>query len=295
MAALTLADRVRETTTTTGTGAVTLAGAVTGYQSFAAIGNGNVTPYVIVGQNTSEWEVGAGTYTAAGTTLSRDTVISSSNAGSLVNFSAGTKDVFVSPNQERSIYLDSTGNAAQSLLLLSGTFYGRPPIQQYYGLTSDLAGTNAAGTYNTFGVGVVLTDSTIYQFEASIALSKTAGTTSHTISINFGGTFGLNNIGYSVFCRTLSSGYNNRANVNQAASYVTTVNTFTATASMAGATQIVYLLLKGQVSISTGGTFIPQYTLNAAPGGAYATAAGSYFKISALAPAGANVNIGGWF
>ena len=93
--AFVLADRVKETTTTAGTVTVTLLGASTGYQSFSAIGDGNTTYYTIAGQTGSEWEVGIGTYTASGTTLARTTVISSSNAGSLVNFSAGTKDVFV--------------------------------------------------------------------------------------------------------------------------------------------------------------------------------------------------------
>jgi hypothetical protein len=93
--AFVLADRVKETTTTTGTGTVTLLGASTGYQSFSAIGNSNTTYYTIAGQTGSEWEVGIGTYTSSGTTLSRTTVISSSNSGSLVSFSAGTKDVFV--------------------------------------------------------------------------------------------------------------------------------------------------------------------------------------------------------
>ena len=93
--ALVLADRVQETTTTTGTGTVTLAGAVSGYQSFAAVGDGNTTYYTIAGQGTSEWEVGVGTYASSGTTLARTTVISSSNSGAAVNFSAGTKDVFV--------------------------------------------------------------------------------------------------------------------------------------------------------------------------------------------------------
>jgi hypothetical protein len=93
--AFVLADRVKETTTTTGTGTVTLLGASTGYQSFSAIGNTNTTYYTIAGQTGSEWEVGIGTYTSSGTTLARTTVISSSNAGALVNFSAGTKDVFV--------------------------------------------------------------------------------------------------------------------------------------------------------------------------------------------------------
>ena len=93
--AFVLADRVKETTTTTGTGTVTLLGASTGFQSFSAIGNSNTTYYTIAGQTGSEWEVGIGTYTSSGTTLSRTTVLSSSNSGSLVNFSAGTKDVFV--------------------------------------------------------------------------------------------------------------------------------------------------------------------------------------------------------
>jgi len=92
--AFVLADRVRETTTSTGTGTITLAGAVTGFQTFAAIGNANTTYYTIAGQGTSEWEVGIGTYTSSGTTLARNTVLASSNSGSLVNFSAGTKDVF---------------------------------------------------------------------------------------------------------------------------------------------------------------------------------------------------------
>jgi hypothetical protein len=101
--ALVLADRVQETTTTTGTGTVTLAGAASGYQTFAAVGDGNSTYYTIAGQSGSEWEVGIGTYTASGTTLSRTTVISSSNSGSLVTFSAGTKNVFVTYPAARSI------------------------------------------------------------------------------------------------------------------------------------------------------------------------------------------------
>ena len=93
--AFVLADRVKETTTTTGTGTLTLLGASTGFQSFSAIGDTNTTYYTIAAQTGTEWEVGIGTYTSSGTTLARTTVISSSNAGALVNFSVGTKDVFV--------------------------------------------------------------------------------------------------------------------------------------------------------------------------------------------------------
>ena len=98
--ALVIKDRVKETTTTTGTGTLTLAGAATGYQSFAAIGNGNTTYYTIVGG--SQWEVGIGTYTSVGTTLSRDTILSSST-GSKLDLAAGTKDVFVTYPSERAI------------------------------------------------------------------------------------------------------------------------------------------------------------------------------------------------
>jgi len=106
--ALVLADRVKETTATAGTGTVTLAGAATGYQSFSAVGNGNTTYYVIAGQGTSEWEVGIGTYTSSGTTLSRTTILASSNAGSLVSFSSGTKDVFVTYPAGKSVNLDAS-------------------------------------------------------------------------------------------------------------------------------------------------------------------------------------------
>lgn len=122
--ALVLADRVKETTTTTGTGTVTLAGASTGFQSFAAVGNGNTTYYTIAAQTGTEWEVGIGTYTSVGTTLSRTTVLASSNAGSLVTFSAGTKDVFVTYPSSRSIYADGTTLTATNSSILPATSGG---------------------------------------------------------------------------------------------------------------------------------------------------------------------------
>lgn len=91
--ALVLANRVKDTTTTTGTGTVTLSGtAPSGFQNFSVIGNGNTTYYTITGG--TQWEVGIGTYTSSGTTLSRDTVLASST-GSKLDLAAGTKDVFV--------------------------------------------------------------------------------------------------------------------------------------------------------------------------------------------------------
>jgi hypothetical protein len=117
--AFVLADRVKETTTTTGTGTVTLGGAATGFQSFSAIGNGNNTYYTIAGQGTSEWEVGIGTYTSSGTTLSRDTVLSSSAGGSKVSFSAGTKDVFVT--YPAGYTANAVGGGVGAILLTAST------------------------------------------------------------------------------------------------------------------------------------------------------------------------------
>jgi len=106
--ALVLADRVLETTTTAGSGTITLAGAEPGYQSFSAVGNGNQTYYTIA--NGAEWEVGIGTYTASGTTLSRDTVLSSSASGAKVTLSAGTKNVFVTYPSEKSVNFNVSGD-----------------------------------------------------------------------------------------------------------------------------------------------------------------------------------------
>jgi hypothetical protein len=107
--ALVVKDRVQVTSTTTGTGTFTLGSAVAGFQDFSAIGDGNTTYYAIV--LGSEWEVGLGTYTSSGTTLSRDTILESSNGGTAVNFSAGTKNVFVTYPAEESVYQDASGDA----------------------------------------------------------------------------------------------------------------------------------------------------------------------------------------
>jgi len=110
--ALVLADRVKESSTTTGTGTFTLDGAVTGYQTFSsAIGNGNTCYYTIASQTLNEWEVGIGTVGAS--SLARTTILSSSNAGSAVTFSAGTKDVFVTYPAEKSVYRDSANKVVQ--------------------------------------------------------------------------------------------------------------------------------------------------------------------------------------
>ena len=109
--ALVINDRVKETSTTTGTGAVSLGGAVTGFETFAAgIGNSNTVYYCIAHQDQDEFEVGLGTLNGDSSTLTRTTVISSSNSDSAVDFSSGTKDVFCTLPASKLIFEDSNND-----------------------------------------------------------------------------------------------------------------------------------------------------------------------------------------
>ena len=110
--ALVINDRVKETSTTTGTGTLDLAGAVTGFETFVAgIATGNTTYYTIFNQGTTEWEVGLDTVTdATPDTLSRTSVYSSSNGDSAVNFTSGTKDVFCTMPASKTVYYDASAS-----------------------------------------------------------------------------------------------------------------------------------------------------------------------------------------
>ena len=121
-------DRVKETSTTTGTGTYTLAGAATGFQAFSVIGDGNTCCYAA--EDGTDWEVGIGTYTLSGTTLARITILASSNSGSAVNWSSGTRDIFCTLPADKAVSIDEsqtltnktlqsptiTGNAGEELL-----------------------------------------------------------------------------------------------------------------------------------------------------------------------------------
>jgi hypothetical protein len=164
---------------------------------------------------------------------------------------------------------------------------------QLYRLNADLAGANATGAQSILGVGVTLAASTVYEFELFFVLSKTAGTTSHTVALGFGGTATINNIITETFQNwnaTYPSGvasgpYTGVMN-SAAAAAITTAQT--------SAANSVYAIAKGTVSINAGGTFTPQYTLSAAPGGAWSTVAGSYMKIYPIGASGSATNVGSW-
>ena len=159
--ALVVKDRVRENSTTTGTGTFTLSGAVTGFQTFStAIGNTNTTYYCIVNQG--EWEVGLGTVGAG--TLSRDTVLSSSNAGSLVTFTSGTKDVFCTYPSVKSVYRNASDVAVLTSTDVT-TGLGYTPLNPANNL-SDVSSNTTART--NLGLGSIAT-------QASSSVSITGG------------------------------------------------------------------------------------------------------------------------
>ena len=126
--ALVIKDRVKETTTTTGTGTYTLAGAEVGFQAFSAIGDGNTTYYTVT--DGGDWEVGLGTYTASGTTLARTVILSSSNGDAAVDWSAGEKSVFVTQPASKASYVDADGfhigNSFKTDLELHTTVANKP-------------------------------------------------------------------------------------------------------------------------------------------------------------------------
>lgn len=113
--ALVVADRVKETTTTTSTGTYTLAGAVDGFQTFGTIGDGNTTYYAC--SDGVDYEVGIGTYTASGTTLARTTILESSNSDAAVNWSAGSKQIFCTLPANAAIFADNSGIVAKPIRL----------------------------------------------------------------------------------------------------------------------------------------------------------------------------------
>ena len=156
--ALVLKDRVKETTTTTGTGTITLAGAVTGYQAFSAIGNGNTTYYAIEDADGAGWEVGIGTYTLSGTTLARTTVLASTNSDSQITLSSGTHTVFCGYPAGKSVVTDSPTLVTPAL-----------------GTPSALVATNATGTAAslTAGTATLATDATSITVSANDSTDET--------------------------------------------------------------------------------------------------------------------------
>ena len=158
--ALVIKDRVKETTTTTGTGTYTLAGAEVGFQSFSTIGNGNTTYYTVT--DGGDWEVGIGTYTASGTTLARTTILSSSNSGNAVSWSAGKKFVFVTQPSSKASFLDASGNLPFS-----------DNVKALFGNSSDLQIYHDGSASRIVDAG---TGGLTLQADANVVIQNSAGT-----------------------------------------------------------------------------------------------------------------------
>jgi len=155
--ALVVKDRVKVSTSTTGTGTLTLGSAAVKFQDFSVIGDGNTTYYAIESGNGTDWEVGVGTYTASGTTLSRDTILESSNSGSAINLT-GTSTVFCTYPAERSVSTADIGTSVQGY---------DADTAKYDDTTANFTGTLQNGGSNV----VVDTDigSTVQAYDADTA------------------------------------------------------------------------------------------------------------------------------
>ena len=188
--ALILADRVQETCNSPGTGTVTLLGAQTGFRSFlAGVGNGNTTYYAIADQVGANWEVGLGTYSSTGNTLTRTTVLASSNAGVLTNFSSGTQNIWVDYPAGKAVFQDSTGTVSVPVLLTTSTTSTTPNLSFNASNTGFSVGASVSGSYLQ---SLLQNKSGTAGASTNYVLSNDLGTDS-----SYYGEFGMNSSVYS--------------------------------------------------------------------------------------------------
>jgi hypothetical protein len=156
--ALIIADRIRETTTTSGTGDIYLGGAVAGFNTFSSVlVNGDTTFYSMIATSGGAWEVGVGTYSLSTNSLVRTTILSSSNAGTIVSFSSGTKNIFITQPASRSVYVDGTNVVASNSATIPNSLLANSAVTingTSVALGSSATITAAASAALTIGTGL---------------------------------------------------------------------------------------------------------------------------------------------
>jgi len=168
-------------------------------------------------------------------------------------------------------------------------------IQNYSNILTGVTGSNATGPQNIIGVGVTLSGSTVYQFQANFNLYKSAGTTNHTFSFLWGGTATTNKLLTNLLVQQSTIGYvtyNAARSVNQYT--MENASAMIITSAITNTFYTINIQVSGIVSVNAGGTLIPQYSLSVAPGGAYTTSAGSNMSIWPIGSAGTTLSVGSW-
>jgi len=178
--ALLLKDRVKETTTTTGTGDITLAGAVEGFQTFGAVlSNSDTTYYAISHRNADEWEVGLGTYDSTAGTIARTTILESSNSGTAVSFTSGTKDIFITLPAEKAVALDSNDDLSIGNITTSGYLRGPATFTIDPAAYGDITGTVViAGNLQVDGTTTTINSTTVTVDDLNLVLASGAANAS---------------------------------------------------------------------------------------------------------------------
>ena len=304
-----LEDRVKETTTSTGTGNLSLAGAASGFRAFSEIMANNDTCDVCI-EVGAEWEICEGTWQTGGI-LVRGAVIASSNAGAAVNFSAGSKNVFMTfpaydLKRPRPVAGSSAAGSAP-IQLLAGTlmtaaeagameydgkaFYCSPVARAVVAAmhlmsnSADFAGGNVNTAQPFFEAAndtITLQAGTTYLIDGHIEMTRAAGTTSHTIDTLFGGTATITDISWQCTCRDGAAStttpirpYNNHFHAAAGGTVSVAATTVNSTS----------FHIKGMIRVNAGGTLIPQFKYSAAPGGAPTIKKSSFMTFT---PVGSN-------
>ena len=181
-----------------------------------------------------------------------------------------------------------SGNTVVTLPLTTGTI----PLRLLFRTNSTIVTSSTTSTQNVFNVGVTLQSNTVYYFEGLYAFTKTVGTTAHTLNLGFGGSAIVDKILYHVDTVD-DNGTIPQVDSSDMSAIINTASLTAIKGTYAIAAQTVSALFNGTVSITTGGTFIPQFSTSAAVG-PYSLYPGSYIKFSAIGPAGQNTSIGIW-